>query len=112
MKRMEVPSERERYWLAHLQACERSGQTSKAYAREHGLSVWMMYSWRKKLAARGLWVRGSGPRASVSFDRLEVVEAEAPLAWRIVLPNGVEVGFSGALDAAALSTVLGVARAL
>ena len=112
MKRKEGPSERERYWLAHLDACERSDQTSKAYAREHGLSVSMMYSWRKKLTARGLWVRGSGPRAAVSFDRLEVVEAGAPLAWRIVLANGVEVGFSGALDASALAAVLGVASRL
>ncbi|MCZ7599800.1 MAG: hypothetical protein M5U09_21480 [Gammaproteobacteria bacterium] len=112
MKRMEVPSERERYWLAHVDACERSDQTSKAYAREHGLSVSMMYSWRKKLTARGLWSRGSGPCAGVSFERLEVVETAAPLAWRIVLPNGVEVGFSGVLDAAALAAVLDVARAL
>ena len=107
-------TERQRYWLGHLDACERSGQTSKAYAREHGLSVSMMYSWRKKLSAQGRLARsrGSVERAVVSFDRIEVVESGAPVAWRIVLPNGIEIGCTGTVDASALTAVLGAAHRL
>ncbi len=112
MKRKAVPSEREGYWLAHLEACERGGQTTKAYAHEHGLSVSMMYSWRKKLTARGLWTRESGPRTVSTFERFEVADTAMPMAWHIVLPNGVEIGFSGAVDASALAAVLGAAKGL
>lgn len=46
-------TERQRYWLGHVEACERSGQTTKAYAEVHGLSTSMMYSWRKELTNPG-----------------------------------------------------------
>jgi len=48
-------TERQQYWLDHIQACEESGDTTKAYAEVHGLSVSMMYSWRKELTMRGVW---------------------------------------------------------
>ena len=105
-------TERQRYWLGQLEACERSGRTTKAYAQEHGLSVSMLYSWRKKLAARGLWCRGSGRDRGVSFDRVDVIDAGSSDQWRMVLPNGVEIGFSGVVDEAALSAVLGAASRL
>lgn len=30
-------TERQRYWLDHIEACERSGQTTKAYTEAHEL---------------------------------------------------------------------------
>lgn len=106
-------SERQRYWLEHLEACERSGQTTKAYAQAHELSISMMYSWRKKLVRRGIWVRSLGTSVAKGFARVQVVDTESPVSeWRIALPNGVQIGFSGAVDEALLTTVLGVVRRL
>jgi hypothetical protein len=44
-------TERQRFWLRHLRACEVSGQTSINYARApHGIKVKSLYSGRKALA--------------------------------------------------------------
>lgn len=43
-------TERQRFWLRHLRACEVSGQTSINYARTHGIKVKSLYSGRKALA--------------------------------------------------------------
>ncbi len=98
-------TERQQYWLKHLQSCEQSGQTTKAYAQVHGLSVSMMYSWRKELVVRGLLSRQSNGRRSPGFDRVRVVESQIPSSvWRITLPNGVQVEVP--VDVGTLSAVL------
>ncbi|MCZ7596685.1 MAG: hypothetical protein M5U09_01455 [Gammaproteobacteria bacterium] len=52
-------------------------------------------------------------RAASGFDRVAVVSASSASSdWRIVLANGVELEFSGSVDEATLSTVLGVASRL
>ena len=56
-------TERQRFWLRHLRACEVSGQTSIDYAKAHGLKVKSLYSARKALA--GAW----WPRASCLRNR-------------------------------------------
>ena len=101
-------SERQRYWLEHVRDCEESGQTTKAYAEAHGLSTSLLYSWRKRLAERGLW-RSRGGR----FQRVQV-SAPARLVneWRITLPNGVQVAFSGPVAGAEVSTVLAAAMGI
>ena len=113
MTRQAGLTERQRYWLEHLEACERSGETTKAYAKAHGLSPSMMYSWRKELTIRGVWSRRCGMSRPSTFDRVEVVGEASPLlsTWRIVLPNGVQIGFSGIVDEAGLAAVLGAAKA-
>ena len=32
-------TERQRYWLKHIHACDAAGQTSIDYAREHGINA-------------------------------------------------------------------------
>jgi hypothetical protein len=93
-------TERQRYWLKHIEACEASGESLKAYAAAHGFAAGAIYAAKKVLIRKGLL--GS---SSVRFQR---VQAPAPsrCEWRIELPNGAAVGFSGAVDAATLSTVL------
>ena len=105
--------ERERYWREHLEACDRSGLTTKAYAEAHGLSTSMLYSWRRELADRGVLVKGSKGRQSSDFARIEVI-AQEPVSntWHILLPNGVQLGFSGSVDEATLSSVLSAASRL
>ncbi len=102
-------TERQRYWLEHVQACEESGLSSKAYAEANQLSVSMLYSWRRDLVAKGAWPSPAQLKTPVGFDRVEIGALGRPVSeWRIVLPNGVEVGFSGGVEGSTLSSVLEV----
>ena len=95
-------SAKHQYWLDRIRDCEESGQTTKAYAQAHSLSVKSLYRWRKRLAQCGVW----SPQA-VRFERVQW-RAPQPISceWRITLPNGVQVEFSGAVDRAEVSAVL------
>ena len=94
-------TERQQYWLDHIQACEELGETTKAYAEQHGLSVSMMYSWRKELTTRGVYSRQSGGTRSPRFDRVQFFKSEFPAGtWRVTLPNGVQIEICGVVDGA------------
>lgn len=94
-------TERQQYWLDHLRACEELGETTKAYAELHGLSVSMMYSWRKELTIRGVYTRPTSGTRSPGFNRVEVIESKIPSGtWRITLPNGVQIEICGVVDGA------------
>jgi len=45
---------KQQYWLDHLLACERSGQSMKDYAEQHGLSTSAFYAWKKTLRRKGV----------------------------------------------------------
>lgn len=89
--------------LERIKACEASGMRLSAYAAEHGLDVRSLYDARKVLKAKGLL---SGSRERVRFQRAEIAVEGAESQWRIELPNGAVVAFSGAVDGGGLSTVL------
>ena len=105
-------TERQRFWLRHLRACEVSGQTSIDYAGAHGLKVKSLYSARKVLAEKG--VLPPAPPPVNGFQRAQVVDhnRDSGKQWHIQLPNGIAVSFDGKLDADALSLVLTTAAAL
>jgi len=94
----------QRTWLERIQACEAAGMTMSAYAVEHGLDARTMYGARKALKRKGVLPGGHQP---VRFQRARIAAADGrDLSWRIELPNGVAVSFSGSADAGSLSTVL------
>ena len=99
---------RQRQWLEHIRACEVSGQTMVEYAAEHGLEVRTLYGWKKRLVRKGVLPSRS---ARAGFQRVRIA-GDIHGEWQIQLPNGVAVAFSGAVDGAALSTVLRAAAAL
>lgn len=101
-------TERQRYWLEHIQACTASGKTIAEYAAEHGLAAQAMYAGKKILIRKGILSSTRPAR----FQRAQVMASVAGSEWRIHLPNGVSVAFSGAVDAATLTTVLNTAATL
>lgn len=105
-------TERQRFWLRHLRACEVSGQTSIDYAKAHGLKVKSLYSARKALAEKG--ALPPTPPPVNGFQRIKV--AGNPRAgerqWHVQLPNGLAVSFDGKVDADTLSLVLTTAASL
>lgn len=105
-------TERQRFWLRHLRACEVSGQTSIDYARTHGLKVKSLYSARKALAEKG--VLPPAPPPVNAFQRVKVFDHNRDSAkqWHIQLPNGLTVSFDGKVDSDTLSLVLTTAAAL
>ena len=103
-----VLTERQRFWLEHVQACEASGKSIAEYAAEHGVHVRAMYSGKKMLVNKGVLPVTQPAR----FQRVQVMEAAASNQWRIGLPNGVSVAFVGEVDARALSAVLSVSATI
>ena len=101
-------TERQRYWLEHIQACEASGKSMAEYAASKDIAVRAMYSGRKTLANKGI-LPAEQP---VRFQRAQVMETPASKQWRIGLPNGVSVAFAGEVDARSLTTVLSVSATI
>jgi hypothetical protein len=95
-------TERQRYWLEQIKACEASGMSVSAYAAEQGFHVGGMYAGKKSLIRKGVLPRAAGAR----FQRVQAEDVSVDPEWRIRLPNGVSVEFSGAVDGGSLSSVL------
>jgi len=101
-------TDRQRYWLEHVQACEASGKSIVEYAAAHGITVRAMYSGKKTLVEKGVLPSIHPTR----FQRVQVMEATLSSQWRIGLPNGVSVAFAGEVDARILTTVLSSAASV
>ena len=101
-------TERQRYWLQHIQACEASGKSIASYAAEHDMTARAMYAGKKILVKKGV-LPGMQP---ARFQRIRVIEAPVSSQWRIGLPNGVSVAFAGEVDAHTLTTVLSTAASV
>ncbi len=101
-------TERQRFWLKHIQACEASGKSIAAYSAEQGIAARAMYGGKKVLVKKGMLPATRPAR----FQRVQVVEATLSSQWRISLPNGVSVAFVGGVDAQSLTTILYSAASL
>jgi hypothetical protein len=101
-------TDHQRYWLNHVRACEVSGKRITEYAAEHGLGVRAMYDGKRALVKKGVLPRTRATR----FQRMQLVDPVRNSEWRIQLPNGVAVAFTGSVDAATLTTVMATAAAL
>ena len=101
-------TEQQHYWLKHVQACEASGKRITEYAAENGIGVRAMYDGKRALVKKGVLPRTHDAR----FQRARVIEPVANSEWRIQMPNGVSVAFTGPVDPRTLTTVLSTVAAL
>ena len=101
-------TDRQRYWLEQIKACAASGKSVAAYAADQGFNAHAMYGAKKVLVRKGVLPRMQGVR----FQRAETIAVSSDSEWRIRLPNGVSVDFSGMVDAGSLSMVLTTAARL
>ncbi len=95
-------TERQRYWLEKLQACESEGKSLSSYAAEQGFHVGAIYAAKKTLMRKGVLPQ----TPSVRFQRVQTQAMNISSEWCVRFPNGVSVEFSGAADAGSLSTIL------
>ena len=101
-------TDRQRYWLEHIQACEASGKSIAEYAAAQEFGAQAMYAGKSALVKKGVLPATQSPR----FQRVQVMEATLSSQWRIGLPNGVSVAFVGEVDGQALTTILHSAASL
>ncbi len=81
-------TEKQQIYQEHLQAAELSGQSLRAYARAHGVSVQSLYSERQRM-------RGAERKTSGGFLKVQDMSAPPlmPMALlQVRLPNGVSLG--------------------
>lgn len=78
-------TERQRYRLEQVQACDASGKTVAKSAMGQGIDVKAMYAGKKALVKKGVL-----PRAPL-FQRAQVVGPVVGGEWHIQLPNGTNL---------------------
>ncbi len=106
------PSAKLRNRMVQLEACEKSGESVKAYAKRHGLSVDVLYQAKKEARRQGLIPphrspnparSAKPPKAGLTRFVKAVRRTEAPVvqgfAWRIRFPSGEVLESSTPLSA-------------
>ena len=92
-------------WAQRISEQQRSGISVKQFCKEHGLTEYSFYAWRRRLREN----------KSVRFALVERrgVRQEAPTEGflELVLASGERLRIGAAVDGATLRTVLGVLRA-
>jgi hypothetical protein len=107
-------TERQRYWLKHLRATERSGEPLTAYAKRLGLSAQSMYEAKSRLRAYGLIAPAIAHKTSKTapsrFTRVSIEPREAapPKSLRVRLASGAVLEWSEAPQGDALRELLGL----
>lgn len=84
-------TEKQQHWLGHVNACRRSGQSTRSYAEANGLSLAALYNWTSVLRSKGVLdapVRGSGKL----FRQAAVVDGGGGRC-HVVLPTGLMLEF-------------------
>jgi hypothetical protein len=98
------PTDRDQFWIDHEVAQSASGQTAKEYAAAQDLSLHAFYQARKRLRALGLLAavpdrrtpaRKRSQGKAVSFTKIAVTPAVTDPRFRLELPGGVALEWSG-----------------
>jgi transposase len=90
------PTEKQQFWLEHVQACSISGKSMRAYAQANCLSVSAFYSWKKTLRGKGL--AGELQPESPSLFRKAVVSDRRSGHCCVRLPSGLILEFDADID--------------
>ncbi|TVQ50567.1 MAG: hypothetical protein EA371_00490 [Gammaproteobacteria bacterium] len=90
-------TERQQYWLEHLQAAAAFDGPLAEYARSAGLKPQTLYSWRAVLRSRGLLEPQAAERRSGFVEVIGSTPTTPPSAVSLLLPNGVRLACHGEL---------------
>ena len=105
-------TERQRYWLEHLRACEAAGKTMRGYASATGIDARSLYGAKKRLVKCGV-LAAEKRSGGVEFSRARVVDGAVHSSdCRVQFPNGITVTCSATVDCGALSRILGAVATL
>ena len=94
-------TERDRFWLEHLGACEAQSMRLSEYARQMSLSVQAMYNAKSRLRRLGKLSASTGAAIKPRFARVVVKPDAGEMTWpqsgcacRVQLANGASVELS------------------
>lgn len=93
-----MTDQKREFWSKRIAEQEASGQTIRAFCKEHGVGDHCFYYWRKRLQT-------SEP---VQFALLKTVASAAPL--ELILTSGEQLRIWNGVDAATFRLVLDVVR--
>jgi hypothetical protein len=107
-------TERDRFWLRHLERQAAGAETSKVYAARAKLSICALYQARMRLVARGAWRPAPARRRSrpattppVGFTRLALpAPTPAAVACRLRLSSGMVLEWSAPPPAEVLAELV------
>lgn len=89
-------TEKQQFWLEHVQAWANSGKSMRAYAQDNGLSVSAFYSWKKTLRGKGL--AGELQPEVPSLFRKAAVSNRRSGQCCVRLPSGLILEFDSDID--------------
>lgn len=101
-------TDKQRYWLAKIQAASVSGQSLSAYARAHELNPQQLYQYQHVLRQKGVL---KAPDIKPGFSKVRIDEksslsfSQARMA-RLHFPNGLRLDFPVDIDSASLCALL------
>ncbi len=99
-----VITERQQYWLDHVQAAETFNGTLVEYAEVEGLKVKDLYQWKTILMKRGILACKAKAPAFVPVR--EAVSTSKTIRVALVLPNGFRIELTGGIDADNVKTLV------
>ena len=81
-------TQRQLYWLNHIQQCKESGQSLRAYAKSNDLNRNSLYTAHSKLKSKGVI---ASKKSSSTFQRLTIQRVSSPPTIKITCPNGFTI---------------------
>ena len=100
-------TERQQYWLDHLNHATANGNSLIEYARLHELKAKDLYAWKTRLINLG-HLPASHKRKQRGF--VPVVPVAKLASATLVMPNGFRLELQGSVDRALLQDLMNAAR--
>jgi hypothetical protein len=107
MSQQQATTERQQYWLNHIEACQQQGISMKAYAQQSGIELRSLYDAKSRLVREGVLPR----RAKSPFQKVKIKTVTASQCI-LHLPNGIELEWPTDGGAHSLAEVLKVVSTL
>ncbi len=102
---------KQRYWLEHLQSWSRTPESLSEYAKRCGLKAQTLYVAKGRLIALGLWTAQGAGSEERRFVRVQVpAGTRTPSTCQVHFANGARVDVP--VDDGGLATVLRTVAAL
>ena len=96
-------TDKQRYWLTHVECCEAGGATMVSYASEQSLDLKQFYNWKMRLARLRQLPHSS---KCVAFKKVIVrPRPEFGTSCRIEYPNGTRIEIAAGCDPVWLSLI-------
>jgi hypothetical protein len=101
-------TQRQQFWLAHVQAAMQAGQELKSYASAHRLSLGALYNAKSVLKRAGLLKSGSTQATASAFVPVQIApQAATPIRCRLQHVSGWQLEMERLPDARWLRDLIG-----